>query len=113
MGINKDPTMNSVLECVDERSSLEDVVINEVYLLRMSHESSRAVADDELPRSRRQLVMCGDLRTVRAPFTRFHMRLRCQPQHVRLEKSGVSCHVTLISDAKKYHVSQRSKSTMD
>jgi hypothetical protein len=39
-------------------------VINEVLHPSMSHESSRAVANDELPRSRRQLIMCGDLRTV-------------------------------------------------
>lgn len=37
----------------------------EVVRTAMSHESSRAAGDDELPRSRRQLVMCGELRTVR------------------------------------------------
>ena len=37
----------------------------QVVLTAMSRESSRAAGDDDLPRPRRQLVMCGDLRTVR------------------------------------------------
>lgn len=61
----------------------------EVVLTAMSHESSRAAGDDELPRSRRQLVMCGELRTVR-PHTFTCPCTALSDVVLLLENSGVS-----------------------